>query len=210
MSMSHVEFEVLYRLAELIEEELPLGEEEMEALQHLADCEECYQKFCVLSTLADVTSESGYLLLSEMYQFDQEPTAEKTLQEKVFAVIDVVVQRVKDSVSVVMEQVEQMQAMIAFEQPIAVVARGTSGSSENSVQKLEAVENERTFVAYDASSGVLLIQIDTVELDVDEVLCYVELSSGERVEVSMTRMGALLKGKLEGVQDTNFRVRIAK
>lgn len=208
MSMSHIDFEVLYHLAEFANEGHPFNENELDAMQHISNCEQCYDKFCSLMALADVTSESGYIVLSEIFQFGKETTVVKNMNEKIMAVIDVIVRKVKDSVSVVMEQVEQMQASISFEVPLAVAARGVDDASEVVIQKLESVENERTFITYDNSAHILLIQIDTRELSTDKITVFMILDTGEKIEIPMVRIGTLLKGKVENVPNETFRIYI--
>lgn len=64
---NHIDFDMLYRLAECVEEEQPFDDAEAAAMEHIADCKECYGKFCSLAALVSVTSDSGYMALSGMF-----------------------------------------------------------------------------------------------------------------------------------------------
>ena len=64
--MKHLTDDEIYRLAELTEECEPYNDVEMEQMEHLKTCTECFDKFCVTLALLEVTNESGYMVLSEI------------------------------------------------------------------------------------------------------------------------------------------------
>lgn len=46
MKNEHIEFDELYRLAEIEVQGEVYSEEEKKELQHLIECEECYERYC--------------------------------------------------------------------------------------------------------------------------------------------------------------------
>lgn len=66
--MTHLTDEQLYYIAEITEEMQPYNDKEMKQMEHLKICKECYDKFCVSLALAEMTSESGYMVLSDIYR----------------------------------------------------------------------------------------------------------------------------------------------
>ena len=155
-----------------------------------------------------VTSNSGYMVLSEMFaerearrEGEREKREEIGLEKEArreaeggdkrstasqiegrvsrgMAVISIAIQKVKEAVSVRMEQVGQEEGSILFEAPLAIAARDVSGDAlveeEEAVKKLEDIENERNFVAVDPAEKVLLVQVDARKLS-DHTAAYVEI-----------------------------------
>ena len=46
MKNEHIEFDELYRLAEIEAQGEVYSEEEKKELQHLIECDECYERYC--------------------------------------------------------------------------------------------------------------------------------------------------------------------
>ena len=166
--LDHIDFDMLYRLAECVEEEHPFDDAETAAMEHIADCKECYKKFCSLAALMSVTSNSGYMVLSEMFaerearrEGEREKREEIGLEKearreaeggdkrstasqiegrssRVMAVISIAIQKIKETFSVRMEQVGQEEGSILFEAPLAIAAMDVSGDAL--VEEEEAVK----------------------------------------------------------------------
>lgn len=227
--LDHIDFDMLYRLAECVEEEHPFDDAETAAMEHIADCKECYKKFCSLAALMSVTSNSGYIVLSEKFaeskaRREAERKAErggekgiasqmKGRSSRVMAVISIAIQKVKEAVSVRMEQVGQEEGSILFEAPLAIAARDVSGNvlgeEEEAVKKLEDIENERNFVAVDPAEKVLLVQVDARELG-DHTAAYLILENGSRIDIPFVKTGAVLKGKIENIREGEFKLYLEK
>jgi hypothetical protein len=221
--MNHIGYEQLYHLAELTVEDEPFSEDEVEEMRHIGDCKECYSKFCALVSLMDVTSESGYLILRDMYGYKEtndsteyaKDTDDSTVytSENVWAIIEVAFQKAKDSAaSMWMKQIGKIRSGLRFENPLAVAVRGDLNAGSTSVQKLEEIENEYTFIAYDPVSHELLIQIDTDELELEpkQLKICIKLESGEIIDLPITKMGTIASGKMEHVPDMPFHIVIER
>lgn len=227
--LDHIDFDMLYRLAECVEEEHPFDDAETAAMEHIADCKECYKKFCSLAALMSVTSNSGYMVLSEKFaESEARREAERKAERgggkgiasqmegrssRVMAVISIAIQKVKEAVSVRMEQVGQEEGSILFEAPLAIAARDVSGNvlgeEEEAVKKLEDIENERNFVAVDPAEKVLLVQVDARELG-DHIAAYLILENGSRIDIPFVKTGAVLKGKIENIPEGEFKLYLEK
>lgn len=227
--LDHIDFDMLYRLAECVEEEHPFDDAETAAMEHIADCKECYKKFCSLAALMSVTSNSGYMVLSEKFaESEARREAERKAERgggkgmasqmegrssRVMAVISIAIQKVKEAVSVRMEQVGQEEGSILFEAPLAIAARDVSGNvlgeEEEAVKKLEDIENERNFVAVDPAEKVLLVQVDARELG-DHTAAYLILENGSRIDIPFVKTGAVLKGKIENIPEGEFKLYLEK
>lgn len=62
MKNEHIEFDELYRLAEIEVQGEVYSEEEKKELQHLIECEECYERYCAaalsLAALDGINAET--------------------------------------------------------------------------------------------------------------------------------------------------------
>ena len=129
------------------------------------------------------------------------------------AVISIAIQKVKEAVSVRMEQVGQEEGSILFEAPLAIAARDVSGDAlveeEEAVKKLEDIENERNFVAVDPAEKVLLVQVDARKLS-DHTAAYLILENGSRIDIPFIKTGAVLKGKIENIPEGEFKLYLEK
>lgn len=208
--MNHINFDMLYRLAECVENEQPFNDAETDAMRHIADCKECYGKFCSLLAIISVTSNSGYVTLSEIFTEKDTAKQMENISNRVMAVISIAIQKVKESVSVMMEQVEQIKDGFIFEAPLAVATRDATGHEGSKLRKLEDVENERNFITVDPISKVLLVQIDARDLEGCKAIAYITLDSGDRIDIPLSRVGSVFRGKIANIPEERFDLYIEK
>lgn len=206
--MNHVDFNILYRLAELVDDEQPFNDEETEYMRHISDCKECYDKFISLISIKGVISDSGYIALSNIFNTGNDYEAKEEISKRVMAVISVVKTKIKNKVSVMMEQVEEVKEGLVFEKPFAVAARNTDENNQSELEKLEDIENEKNYVVVDLSSNELLVQIDTRDLKGKSVDIYIIQESGTKMFIPVERVGLLVKGKLSKIPDEQFKLYI--
>lgn len=81
MKNEHIEFDELYRLAEIEVQGEVYSEEEKKELQHLIECEECYERYCAaalsLAVLDGINAET-LAVMAEKGDFEK---AERKLAE---------------------------------------------------------------------------------------------------------------------------------
>lgn len=81
MKNEHIEFDELYRLAEIEVQGEVYSEEEKKELQHLIECEECYERYCAaalsLAALDGINAET-LAIMAEKGDFEK---AERKLAE---------------------------------------------------------------------------------------------------------------------------------
>ena len=81
MKNEHIEFDELYRLAEIEVQGEVYSEEEKKELQHLIECEECYERYCAaalsLAALDGINAET-LAVMAEKGDFEK---AERKLAE---------------------------------------------------------------------------------------------------------------------------------
>lgn len=204
--MNHLSDDQIYRLAELSVEMQAFGEDELTQMDHLKTCEACYDAYCVMQAMMEATSENGLAYFSEhvgsVRQDASAPAAEKLL-----AIVRVAREKVRDAVSVVMEQVESMGAELQFASPLTVGARGAGGKLQT-VFKLEEIEDERTFVVFDVEKHELMVQINVKNVGTEEINVHLVFEDGKGMKVPMKKQGDSVKGTLSDVPEGNFEIRI--
>ena len=206
--MNHLTDEELLRLAEITDEQLIYSESELKMMEHLKFCKECYEKFCCTLALVEVTSESGYMVLSEMY--DISPYIEDSVQKvanKILAVIDIVIEQIKNDVNVFLKQIEQPDMAFSFAPALAMGTRG-GADVQSGIYKMEDMVDERTFISFDSVNNALFLQINTKKLNFTEIRAFIVFDSGEKMEISLEQKGKLLKGMINNISTDNFQIMI--
>ncbi len=204
--MSHVDFDMIYELAECVEEEIPFSPEGYEAMRHIAQCQQCYEAFCSMAAVMAVTSDAGYLTLLNgvLTEAKQSPLAEAG--RKVLAVISVAVNSAKESLSVMMEQVGDMKEGFIFDTTPAFAVRDAADGECSALEKIEEIENEYTYVIIDPDEKILLIQIDAKSVGADGITAYLLLEEGRRVYISIEKQENVYYGKLNDIPDGKYQL----
>ena len=213
--MKHGNIDEIVRLAELIEEEMPLDEGAKALLSHIADCRECYEKYLSAAAFASLTDETGYIALSDIYgaQLSEslaEAEAETVVSKakRLAAELLVSVHRAGEAFTAFIKQIERAGELLRFEAPLAVGTRGAAGENASPTVKLEDSENEKTFVAVDPAAHTLLLQLDARDFAGERVTACLLFRNGERREVALERVGFLLKGVVCDVPEEDFELMI--
>lgn len=229
--MKHLTDDQIYRLAVLTEEMETYDSCEMEQMEHLKTCKECYDKFCAALSLVAVTSESGYMVLADIYEteklFKIEDVKEiekicetgtipaSSINEKILAAVKVVRQKVEETMSAVIEQIEEIESMFEFRPALAFSTRSIKSVSDNDADneipmtvKVKNVEDEKTFIMFDAKNNQLLVQINVKELESKEIAVYLDFENHKRQEVPLERRGNIVKGVVADLPEADFSVYI--
>ena len=229
--MKHLTDDQIYRLAVLTEEMEPYDSCEMEQMEHLKTCKECYDKFCAALSLVAVTSESGYMVLADIYEtenlFEMEDVKEiekicqtgtlpgSSKNEKILAAVKVVRQKVEETVSAVIEQIEEIESMFKFRPALAFSARSIKNVNAKDTDdeipatvKVKNIEDEKTFIMFDAKNNQLMVQVNVKELESKEIAVYLDFGNHERQEVPLERRGNIVKGVVSDLPEADFSVYI--
>lgn len=203
--MMHLSDEEIMRLAEVTEEQLTYTEHEIEMMNHLKTCTSCYEKFCSSIALLEVTSDGGYVVLSEIYGMEYARKLVVQAGNKILAVVNLVRNKLLENMDVVLEQVERTEDAFRFHPSVAMATRGLV-DSENSVYKVEDVNDDKTFIMLDPKNDELLVQINTKELKNTRIRAFLQLESGKMIEINMELKGKICKGLIKKLPSEKFQL----
>ena len=202
--MTHLSFDELLNLAEASVKQEGFGDFQIEQLEHLKTCKDCYESFCLLSALSDVMSESGgYALNSNSVSVVNEVA--KALTAKVLARFQVIRSTAAGAIGAVLEQLDQATSSLQFGPSLAMATRGT-GKNDSTAIRLEEFEDEKTYVVFKPDTNEIGIQINVRGLDVENLHVYIEFDDSSRMELPTTRRGSIVKGAIGDVPNSNFQI----
>lgn len=201
--MRHIDEDALYRLAEKSNRFLPFTDEEEAMLDHLEECKECYEVFCACCAVLDAMSESAAGMIAQTLR---ERNAAVSPVQSALATIRVMTNTVKDAVRVSMEQLDQALSELFFQPAFAAVRGSASGPATYS--KLESMENERTYVTYDAEKRHLKVQIDTADLTNEKIAVVLLDDQGKRHPLPVERKGKTLSAEADNLPFEAFTILI--
>lgn len=207
--MIHLSDEQLIRLAEVADEHFIYNEHELEQMEHLKTCTYCYEKFCSVRTLLEVTSDSGYSVLSEIYGIKYAGVNSVQEENRILAVINIARNKLMESIDGVLEQINRTKASFCFE---PVLAAATRGNSENNscIYKVEDIDDDKTFVVFDSKNDELFIQINTKGLMIKKIAVYLQRESGTKIEIPLQSTGKIYKGTLKNLPTEKMQIVIEK
>ena len=207
--MIHLSDEQIYRLAEATEKMQVYSEDELIHMDHLETCKECYEKFCVMSALLEVTSEGGYMFMAMERERAKKTIVSVPIMNKVLAVVQVIRNRMETTVSKAMEQIMTADAGYQFVPSLAMATRGlNSGSS--SVLKIEELNDEHTFIVFDETENELTVQLNMSQAEADALRVYLSFDAHETIEVPLTRKGKLVKGSVTNIPPVDFQIHVER
>ena len=196
--MNHLDIETIFFLAEKYVNKENYTNEELALLDHLKECGECYDKFCVALTLIKATSPEGIALALSGAGEDQQETTLNS--NRTIAIIDVIKQRINDSINVVLEQSDNSDSIIKFETPIKELK-----SSLSEQNKLEKPDDEQTFILYDRIQDSLTVQLSTEIIDASDFFLYLS-SQDDTTQIPVHTENGLMKGMIKGLPETNCKL----
>ena len=204
--MMHISEDQIMELAEKTANNQILTSEQIDCLEHLKTCRECYEKFCVFSMLVDVTSGNYIKTLFAPQRMMNEVISKS--KRTIYAVLDILVTRIDSVVKVTMEQVQKLDDKMEFSPALAMATRGTEDNQSNGV-RYEEVEDEKTFIFYDPDKREIVVQLSVALIDTANVDVSIKYETGEDIAIPMTKKGKVYYGTLSGVIDDKFTVVIA-
>ena len=190
MKNEHIEFDELYRLAEIEVHGEVYSEEEKKELEHLIECEECYERYCAFTAAEQKNALSGV------------PETEWVRAEgrNSESVISITFRKVHDAIEAAAQQIKQVGTGFIFRSPVAVGGRGGAARG-STLKKLEDVENAYNCIVIDPALKRLTIQLDAAELETRQVKAYVVQKDGTMRNISLESDGDLLTGRIDGIAD---------
>ena len=199
--MNHLTDDEIFRLAEVTEEELIYDEHEVGLMQHLKSCRECYDKYCTALALMEVTSDSGYMALSKMYDMAEDQSQVSENMSQVLAVIQLVKEKVEKGLHFILDQIEQPDTFFHFQPVVFAGARGKEHVNTH-ICKLEDMDDEKTSVFVDSQSDAIMVQIN--------IHAFLQTKSGRKLDIPLKKSGKIYKGVLEGLPSEEFKIIIEK
>lgn len=203
--MMHLSDEEIMRLAEVTEEQMNYSEHELEMMAHLKSCSSCYEKFCSSLALLEVTSDSGYAILSEIYGMEYARNLAVQAENKILAVVGLVRTKLIENMDVILEQIERKGDAFSFHPSVAMATRGLTSSSSN-VYKVEDVNDDKTFIMLDPKNNELMVQINTKGLENTRIRAFLQLESGKTIEIDMEMKGKIYKGLVKNLPSEKFQI----
>lgn len=203
--MTHLTENQIMNLAEKTEEMYPYSEAEREMMLHMKFCESCYEQFCSALALLEVTSESGYSVLSEIYGMEYAKSLAAKAGNKILAVVSFVKNKLLENIDVIMEQIDRETDSFRFRPSLATAARGQADSSRK-MYKLEDISDEKTFIIMDPENDELMIQINARSLSGKSIRAYIETESGNIIECELQLKGKIYKGIVKGLPSEKFQI----
>lgn len=200
--MRHPTDEQLYDLAKKIAAEEDFSQEEKEYMRHIADCDDCYRMICCLLAMQDVTQH-----ITDFSQEVSPSVFQVPVREKISAVIRLAV----NTVNSVLDQIEDGANAWAFRRaPMALAGvRSIGKRPANATKKLTDSGNSQTFVAYDPSKKLLMIQIDSRDCE-SEPHASILLPNGNKVAVTFEKREHLFWAEVQGLEDGEYELVLEK
>lgn len=197
--MNHMTRDKIYHLATLVTQELAFDESDVYDMTHIGECDECYKRLRLAMALMEAVDNIGPISLAA-----KQKTVASVVEERVRAVLHLVVGKV----NTLLEQFDAHACAWAFDAPLAM-AGARSGDDEDSLKKLEDVENSQTFVAYDPTSKMLAIQIDCSDgAGVPKVV--IRMADGTERHVSFVKREHLLWAEVSDLDVGEYDIVIEK
>lgn len=203
--MKHLNYDELYQLAETSVNQDGFDDIQIEQLEHLKTCKECYGSFCLLSALSDVMSESGRYMFSRKKASSFVYDAAEVLKKMILVKFQVIRNVATNPLGVVLEQIDQATSPLQFGPSLAMATRG-SQSSTSKVIRLEEFEDDKTYVTFNPETNELKIQIGVREMNIDDIHVYLLFDDLTKLEMPIAKRGNIVKGSMGNIPPGNFQI----
>lgn len=204
--MTHLSENDLLHLAATTSEGNIYNEYEIQQMNHLKDCENCYESFCRYLVLLETTSDEGYEVLADAFNLDAN-CFEDIAPDSVIAALQIVTGKIADRLHSTIKQLDQSIASLIFEPAAIPAVRGGSGKQNNSV-KLQNIDNQKTYILYDPDSDTLYVQIDKSDLPDEDFIIYLICKDNKRIPIELLQRGKYLQGVVKQINCDNFTLYI--
>ena len=203
--MMHLNFDELLRLAEASASQEGFDDIQIEQLEHLKICRDCYESFCLLSALTDMMSESGSYVLNNNEDISLVNKTAKALKTKVLAKFQVVRNTATNAIGAALEQIDQATSLLQFAPSLAMATRG-GGKTDTITIRLEEFEDDKTYIVFKPETNEIALQINTRGMDVDNLHVYIEFADSSKIEMPVAKRGNIVKGTMSNIPNSNFHI----
>ncbi len=203
--MRHLEYDELFDLAETSVYQKGFDDIQIEQLEHLKTCRDCYESFCLLSTLTDMMSESGSYVLHNNEDTSLANETAKVLKAKVLAKFQVLRDTAINAIGAALEQIDQATSLLQFGPSLAMATRG-GGKTEATVIRLEEFADEKTYIVFKPETNEIRVQINIRGIDAENVYVYIEFEHSSRIEMPVVKRGNIVKGSMSNIPNDNFNI----
>lgn len=193
--MNHLSEDKLYHLAELVTQERPFTQEDVSDMQHIGQCDDCYGMLRCMMALMETLDNVDVVALTSQLQ----PT-DSVFGNKSVAVLQLVISGVLSS----LEQLDAQMSIWTFDAPLVLAGTRSTQEKAPNVQKLEDVDNSETFVAYDPTARVLVIQLDHAQSNVPAA--FLVGADGNKREITFEQREHLLWAEICGLEDGAYKI----
>ena len=190
---------MIYVLAQKVADEIDLSAEEEAALRHTADCDECYHMLCCMMAMQHVAENIGFFAADEAF-------APAPAKSTITAILKLTV----DKVSAVLDQIEAgMNAWNFYKAPLSPVGMRSAARRAAPVKKLTDEANAKTFIAYDPSKKLLMIQVDASECTAPPK-AFLILPDGQQTGICFEKREDLFWAEVHDLEDGNYEITLEK
>lgn len=194
----HLTNDSLHHLAELVVQDRAFTPEDVKDMQHIGECEDCYQK--LLQYMA-VLSAIEYI--APVDKSVAEDAAKQVREDS--TIIKIVVLNAQ----VIMEQLQTANSNWIFDVPLSGAGQRSAHEKEHPIVKLEDIEDSETFVSFDPDKKALILQIRCREHQA-QPKAFLRLVSGEMQEIELEHREQLLCAEVSELPNGSFEVVLQK
>lgn len=198
--MIHLNDEQVYSLAIKVATHAAFTEEDIANMRHVGECDDCYNLLCSVMAMQDVATHLADFALSPATQ-----AAQASIKDKITAVIHLAINAVKP----VLDQLSAGTTAWSFDAPLALAGSRSSKAGNSVIEKLEDIDNEKTYIAYDPDKKLLVIQIDCHESTSLPVV-QIRTSDGAVQDVCLVPRGSVFWAEVHDLADGEYEIILQK
>ena len=203
--MTHLSDDQLLKLAETAAGDEGFDDIQMDQLEHLKTCAECYETFCLFSTLTDLMGDVSGDFMKEEAEEASLRNPVQVLGKKILATMHLIKNSAADRIGAVMEQIDQAGARLQVGPSLAVATRG-GRTGDGSAVRMEEYEDEKTYIVYKPRTNEVQIQINLRNVKEEVLHVYLIFGDSSRLEVPLAQKGKLLQGSISDIPEGNFMI----
>ena len=218
--MKHIDENMIFQILNTIENRGSLNENEVAAVKHIKNCQECYDKFCSSYMVAKVTGDEGFEFIKQICTEQQKQNSKE--RQNIYTFQIGIEKYESDFAVTYAEQIDLHDGKLKFKDNSESVSDTVFGQSsfryrtnrqasvsECKLKKIVNIYNESTYISIDAVSDELIIQIDKNDLELENVDVYVMYGKKHSIrEVTMEDTGNYMVGRLNCIPKENFKLYI--
>ena len=192
----HLTNDVLRHLATLVLEDLPFDTDDASHMQHIGECEECYQKL------------QSYMALFETNETDNNtPLFARLQDEPVQSSETVIISVVLFDAKAMFTQINTENTSWVFDHALSGAWQRTTGDINQTEFRYEDIENSNTYISFNKKE--LIIQIDSRGMTT-KPSAIIRFPSGSEYKIQMRQHEYLFVGSANDFPEKRFNVVINK